>query len=865
MVLIKKVFQKLRNYIFAKTNLFKYMQRILQYKKVEGNYKYSVVSAVYNVDKYLEEYFQSITNQTLIFEKHIHLIMVDDGSTDNSANIIKKWQTKYPNNITYIKKENGGQSSARNLGMNHIKAPWVTFIDPDDFLDVRYFEKVDKFLQKNQNQNFAMIACNLIFYFDNKETFLNTHPLNYKFRKKESIFQTNNLDNHIHLATNTAFFKSKMIKEKQIKFDEKIKPNFEDAHFVNTFLLLESVSEQKSFVGFLRDAKYFYRKRADGSSTLDTSWQKRTLFFDVLKYGCLDLLKTSSKLYQGKIPLYIQRTILYHLIWYFKVIVNNSERIDFLTKNELENFKKLLNEIFFYIDIETIQNFDLAGISYYQKLGWLKNYKNYMAEDCIVYIEKYDKEKNQVLLKYFYYNESIELWNINKKEILPSFSKIRDYTFLDEVFILEKLVWLPLENNSILDATINSKKVIWSLNGKQYKETIHIEDIVNNFSNPTENYINRYIFSKFNNAWLFIDRDTQADDNAEHLYRYVKLNYPKKNIFFILRKDSHDWERLENEGFNLIAFTSFSHIISLFKSSYMISSHADAYVTDFIPRRFFKSILNFKFIFLQHGITMNDLSGWLNPKQINIFVTASKQEYESIVLDHTPYTYTKKEVVLTGFPRHDELMRNKHKEENTILIMPTWRQYLLGSVVGRGNKRAINKDFANTLYAKHWKSLLHSQELKDLVNKYNYKVIFFPHANIQPYISFFDLPKHIECLSHNQTTIQELFKKSIVMVTDYSSVAFEIAKLHREVLYYQFDYKEFFTNGHVFQKGYFDYKRDGFGSVCYKEKELIEELEQILNNNGEPRDKYLKRIENFFAFDDVNNCERVFNAIKNLE
>ena len=60
----------------------------LKPKKIEGHYKYTIVSAVYNVGRYLDEYIESVTKQHLDFEKHLHLILVDDGSTDNSAAII---------------------------------------------------------------------------------------------------------------------------------------------------------------------------------------------------------------------------------------------------------------------------------------------------------------------------------------------------------------------------------------------------------------------------------------------------------------------------------------------------------------------------------------------------------------------------------------------------------------------------------------------------------------------------------------------------------------------------------------------------------------------------------------------------------
>ncbi|ELE6060947.1 glycosyltransferase family 2 protein, partial [Campylobacter coli] len=125
-------------------------------KKHKGFTQYTIISAVYNVEKYLDDYFNSIINQRLDFKKNIFMILVDDGSTDNSAQIIKKYQKKYPKNIVYLYKENDGQASARNLGLkymqeNHYKTPWVTFTDPDDFLDRNYFYEVDKFLATHQD------------------------------------------------------------------------------------------------------------------------------------------------------------------------------------------------------------------------------------------------------------------------------------------------------------------------------------------------------------------------------------------------------------------------------------------------------------------------------------------------------------------------------------------------------------------------------------------------------------------------------------------------------------------------------------------------------------------------------------------
>lgn len=141
-----------------------------------------------------------MVHQSLDFKKHIQLILVDDGSSDHSAAIIKKWQKKYPNNIHYYYKENGGQASARNLRLQYVKADWVTFIDPDDFVDVDYFKNADETIA--HDNNLKMVVANLVFYVE-KNKFLKVrdrHPLKYRFNKAVNKVSIENLGNNINLS-----------------------------------------------------------------------------------------------------------------------------------------------------------------------------------------------------------------------------------------------------------------------------------------------------------------------------------------------------------------------------------------------------------------------------------------------------------------------------------------------------------------------------------------------------------------------------------------------------------------------------------------------------------------------------------------
>ncbi|MDR0445072.1 MAG: glycosyltransferase, partial [Puniceicoccales bacterium] len=112
-------------------------------------YKYVVSTATYNVGLYIEDYFRSIIWQSVNFKKSIYLVITDDASIDNTAAIIKKWQRRYPKNIIYLKHdENQGVSATRNTGLKYIleniEADFITFSDPDDFVNRNYFWHVDQ-------------------------------------------------------------------------------------------------------------------------------------------------------------------------------------------------------------------------------------------------------------------------------------------------------------------------------------------------------------------------------------------------------------------------------------------------------------------------------------------------------------------------------------------------------------------------------------------------------------------------------------------------------------------------------------------------------------------------------------------------
>ncbi|EAI6348910.1 glycosyltransferase [Campylobacter coli] len=807
-------------------------------KKHKGFTQYTIISAVYNVEKYLDDYFKSIINQRLDFKKNIFMILVDDGSTDNSAQIIKKYQKKYPKNIVYLYKENGGQASARNLGLkymqeNDYQIPWVTFTDPDDFLDRNYFYEVDKFLATHQDDDICMVGCSVIFYHEKQRIYKDNHPLNFKFKNGEIVYNNFELKNNVHMhAASSVFNIIYLVQE----FDEKLKPNFEDAKFVNEYLL-ENIDLKSAF---LPKAKYFYRKREDGTSTLDNSYTKE-YFLTTIDIGTLSLLEC---FYFNR---NIQNVCLYHIIWQIKDLINSPEKLSFMSENEKQRYLELLDQNFSYIDTETILDFNLAGCWFFHKVGILNCFKIEKPPFQIAYIEDYDPYKEQILITYYTGDDKdVESIVVDGEEVYIDYKKIVKYDFLDRVFCYQKRLWVSLSKtfNGKLEIYINNIKARITFKRKQLQD-IEVKFI---FMEMLSNI-------KISDIWLLMDKDYEADDNAEHLYRYIMQNHPKQKIAFALRKESSDWERLEKEGFNLIEFGSFEFERIIKKASKVISSHCDEYLTKYITNRS-------QFVFIQHGVILNDLSRWLNFKKINLFITSTQAEYDSIANDYNCYKFGKKEVVLTGLARHDALLKNNRSNVKQILIMPTWRKNIVNSVVANSGKRKLNLDFKQTMYFKKYNSLINNNLLKKVCQEYGYTIVFNPHPNIMPYLKEFNFPSYIKIANQNES-LQKLFCNSSLMITDYSSVAFEMAYLEKPVIYYQFDKEEFFIS--QWQKGYFDYKKDGFGPVVENEENLLKELESLLQNDCKPFGVYKDNIDSTFVFKDGRCCERIYAMLENMK
>jgi len=855
---------------FNKIKLKKKEYTTSSYLKLIPNDKcyLSLIIPAYNVESYIDELLKSIFDQSSSFT-NFEVIIVDDGSTDKTPEKIKAWADLHPDKIKHVRQVNAGAAAARATGLELATGTWIAFPDSDDFLHIDYFAHMLKETTSVPDGKLIAVVSNMILYFEENDTFADTHPLRYRFQNKVVRKSSHDMGDYMQLSGATIWLHHKTVKESGIKPDARIFPAFEDAHFLNKLFIH---APQKT-ISFVPSAIYYYRKRRDNTSLLNSTSTHLNWYSVQIEHGSIDLLR-DAKLIFGMVPRHIQRTCLYDIFWRFKHHIHNPERDGKLTKEQTEEFKNLLFRVFEYIDAETIEEFHHAGFNEEHKVALLAMFKGQRRTNPVMYLKQLDTSCNRAQFSYFSGGDdqvSVKVF-VNGEEVPTYFPSHKDTFFFGHRYYVQHFYWIQLGVDD---------KVRFEIDGTQCR--------IKNGPRPINNEANwlelaralkkaepktvddqtlrlrDYILAtreKYGSGLVFIDRISKADDNAEHLYRHLMKTDRSHKAWFVLSSSSPDWDRLKAEGFKLLPYGSDDHISAQMNADLLISSHADHPILWPVKRQDFEDLAHFRYVFLQHGVTTNDLSGWLNGKDIRLFITATPEEFASIASSESRYVYSEREVILSGFPRHDTLLEKSTEcQPDSILIMPTWRRYLTGEQLSSGAPRERYEGFKDSQYALNWRALLTSPELEETASLNGLRVVLALHPEMAIYLDDFDIPSYIETVDVRENgSYQDLFARAKISLTDYSSAATEVAYLQRPVVYFQFDQDEMFSGGHVYQGGYFCFERDGFGPVAKSVEGALVEIKNSLSGK-EPK-KYSVRRAETFPFRDGNCSERVCQQLE---
>lgn len=354
------------------------------------------------------------------------------------------------------------------------------------------------------------------------------------------------------------------------------------------------------------------------------------------------------------------------------------------------------------------------------------------------------------------------------------------------------------------------------------------------------------------NIWLITERPNQARDNGYCFFKYLREKQPECKVYYIIDKKAADYKKIEPYG-NVIQYDSWRHYYYYCLAKVHISAHVGGCAPSDSPIcRRIRGILKTKVVFIPHGVSYGIAEFCLKKyANIDLFICSGKAEYENVLKN---YGYDKHEVVYTGFPRlnlwHDIKVNPKQ-----IVLMPTWRLYLAQ------NPETV---IENTTYFKKYQEILWDKELQEFLEKNGLNLIFYLHHNMQKYADKFksNCQKIKIVYREEDYDIQELLKTSALLITDYSSVHFDFAYMKKPVIYYQFDRDEFFYNQYL--PGEFDVDKEGFGTVVFEKDSLLQEIKHAWENGFQMQEKYYDRMRDFYQIYDDKNCERVYQAIKNI-
>lgn len=379
------------------------------------NPKISIVVPIYNIENYLPETLNSILKQSMIEEMEV--LMIDDGSTDNSRHIIEEYALDYDNFFAFHK-SNEGPSIARNLGIELAKGEYVMFLDSDDIILPDRCEKLYELAKKNDSDFVGSFGKRLTRYNFYGSLIYNNAYKNIEDKKENVVFEEMPELIWDTFCTNKLYKKS-FLDENNIRFMPKMK--YEDIPFA-----LEAYSLGNN-ISLTKDTSYLWRIRQDNNSSVTQQHQKYENFKDRIKMIrlCYDIAQKRNFNDEIKRELFF-RWIDYDLILYLKIFYQLSEKdhlkiIDEIIKildlvpmelrKGLNSTKKIMYKMVEERDVESLCDFSK---NYYELMKnphiskdlkdeyreYIDFEKDAMDEKLIVNKEEVSLDKNNVYITF---------------------------------------------------------------------------------------------------------------------------------------------------------------------------------------------------------------------------------------------------------------------------------------------------------------------------------------------------------------------------------------------------------------------------------------------------------------------------------
>lgn len=882
--------------------------------------QFSIIMTSNNFRQYLDEAIESLMAQTFPFEK-VQLILVDYGSADGSGTLCDRWHEKYPENILALHNESGSQAGARNLGLEYAVGSYINFLDPDDKLSPETLQTVRYFFTEHQAETDLVVVPIICL-----ESFTGVPCQDEKFKHGRRVIDLKMEPRQQLASVASTFFVGETIKG--FKFDTELYTNEDFKFILNIISVKQtlgvvdgcsylyrkrndsdSMMDTRWYIDYFDHFAFGAVERFKTLLGVVPPWAQYALlcdFFRLVKEDhsqkMMQILTNSEK------REYYENLRKYAMEFEDRMILS----IPFFSGEQRWWMLKLKHPD---AELQPVWQYDRVMLQYqgtdvipaddqYTEISSVEIYNGRIRVRGFCHVlpgEDPEDLKIALVIKDEWQFCKIEdavpkyIWRFGEPvtkaigfcgEIaLPAqdaFEIKVGMEYPDELRLTKKALHpgpnLPYGGLPHETVLIGGYKyflhggMICFVTCRTLKEKLKRELAwaftllrAKAFRCLIYRWIG-FVFGamKRKPVWLIADRHDKADDNGEIFFEYL-LKEKRKDVspFFVISKNSKDYSRLRMTG-RAVKAQGLKHKLLSLVSDVTVSSGGRSPILDdpFGADRIWNRdiLLSKPFVFLQHGITLHDLSEdmcfWL--RGYSGFVTAANRERNWIL--SSAYGYDANKVWLTGFARYDKLSNEKEK---IITIMPTWRKGLMADLDKQTGKWILKDGFRKSSYCRFYHRLLTDPRLIAAAERLNFSIYFYPHPIMAPYIELF-APDDSIMITDGKTNYRDIFAKSALIVTDYSSVAFDFAYLKKPVIYAQFDRKEVFSGMHTFKKGYFDYEKDGFGPVTTEINETVDRIIAYMETGCRTEDIYTRRAEEFFAFHDKENCRRIYGKISEM-
>ncbi|GAA3786777.1 glycosyltransferase [Streptomyces phyllanthi] len=915
-------------------------------RSLTHRFELAVVVPCYNVAKYLDDCLGSIAAQRGFAATQV--ILVDDGATDETPRMLDHF-ARYYANVTVVHQRNGGLGNARNNGLAHVTAPYVTFLDSDDILgpDALYL-----MLQAARRDNTEVVIGDLVNFPDRpygpwKKYFGDGDRVIDDFAEAPDLIFTGSACNKL--------FRTDLLRRLGLRFGEGV-------HFEDAWVTLPAMLRAHG-ISLVDAPVYYYRGRPDGSSIMDSLWSKPANYRDhlrlnhfLLHYAAEERDEIRHMFHRYAVRTYkgflcnarsvMNRSQLAEMfpdIHRHYAQVPDDVILEYATNaaQQLDHYAAKSGNFELFCDpAPALEAAPLAveidDVGFYRTFpgGSVETRAARVADPNVVVESVRSRDDTLVVegcmsfpgmdisgpllnrLEFVYQNQDNkvsvplrqvyrrDLWNArNKRDLYAGWyaeipadvlaeGGFRPGDFRLRVHRLDG----GRERNVVMKARLplHRLKGHGRVGAHRYLLTIGARDalhlrLVNRgvgarlkFTlwrtarelrilkqrNPGWRmrlmYWLTYLFLNRRQIWLIGERSDTAQDNSYHFFTWVRRNRKRRKIYYVIDGDSADYAKVARYG-QVLKLGSFKHRMYLLHATKLIGSYdSESYLLPegyrkvlFLHR--FGELLKYQRVFLQHGVTYNDVTVGADQRitTYDMIATAGRQEREFMALEAG---YGDR-AVLAGFPRYDALHREQ-TERPRILLMPTWRQWIVTASYKKAAGPAKTA-FTQSEYFRFYRELLADRRLTAALEHFGVDLEFFPHYEIRPYLHHFrtDSPA-IHVADPTTRNVQQAMKECSLMVTDYSSVFFDVAYMGIPLVYVPFDEEDFY--GRHYKRGYFNLAEHGFGPVCRRVEDAVDEIIQAVRRGFTVESPYRERVDQFFGHRDDENCLRVYEAIEAL-